>query len=273
MEKVGIMDKSIRLSRLLFAAVFIGLGVVGLISGDFALVWQRIPIDNLPYRSFFAYLTAAIELSCGLGLLFTATLRITVRVLFVFMVLWAILLKLPAVVVVPSLEATWLGFGEIGVILAGAWVLFASHSGWKLRFLTGDSGIRSARVFMALCLPMIGLSHFFYSDATAGFVPHWMPFPLGWAYLTGAGSLAACLGLLFRVMPRLAATAEAAMLGVITLLVWVLPLLAKLDDRTLWTASLISATIALGAYVVADTYRSNTWLVSGKSGNAISADP
>lgn len=266
------MDKSIRLSRALFAAAFIGLGIVGLISGDFALVWQRIPIADLPYRGFFAYLTAAIELLCGLGLLFTATLRVTVRVLFVFMVLWVILLKLPAVVVVPSLEATWLGFGEIGVILAGAWVLFASHSGWKLRFLTGDSGIRSARVFMALCLPMIGLSHFFYGDATAGFVPHWLPFPLGWAYLTGAGSLAACLGILFRVLPRLAATLEAAMLGVITLLVWVLPLFGKLTDRTQWTASLISAVIALGAYVVADSYRGTPWLASGKTAEGVTPD-
>ena len=77
------MDKSIRLSRALLAAAFIGLGIVGLISGDFALVWQRIPIADLPYRGFFAYFTAAIEFLCGLGLLFTATLRVTVRVLFV----------------------------------------------------------------------------------------------------------------------------------------------------------------------------------------------
>lgn len=266
------MDKSIRPSRALFAAVFIGLGIVGLISGDFASVWQRIPIADLPYRSFFAYLTAAVELLCGLGLLFTATLRLSVRVLFVFTALWVILLKVPAVVVVPSMEATWLGFGEIGLILSGAWVLFASHSGWSQRFLTGDSGIRSARVFMALCLPMIGLSHFFYSEATAGFVPHWLPFPLGWAYLTGAGSLAACLGLLSRVVPRLAAIAEAAMLGVITLLVWGVPLLGKLNDRGQWTAFLISSAIALGAYVVADSYRGSAWLSSGKSGDAMSAD-
>jgi uncharacterized membrane protein len=267
------MDKSIRPARALFAAVFIGLGVVGLISGDFASVWQRIPIADLPYRSFFAYLTAVVELLGGLGLLFTATLRYASRLLFVFTWAWVILLKLPAVVAVPSMEATWLGCGEIGTMVAGAWVLFASHSGLNIRFLTGESGVRSARIALALCLPMIGLAHFFYADATAGFVPKWIPFPLAATYLTGAGSLAACLGLLFRAVPRLAATLEAVMLGIITLCVWGVPLLAKLTDRGQWTAFLISSTIALGVFVVADTYRSNPWLASGKASDAVNIDP
>jgi uncharacterized membrane protein len=266
------MDKSIRLSRALFAAVFIGLGVVGLMSGDFASVWQRIPIADLPYRSFFAYLTAAVELACGLGLLFRVTLPHATRLLFVFTWAWVILLKVPAVVAVPSMEATWLGFGEVGTMVAGAWVLFASHSGLNIRFLTGDSGIRSARIFLALCLPMIGLSHFFYADITAGFIPKWIPFPLAFAYLTGAGSLATCLGILFRVMPRLAAAMEATMLGVITLCVWVIPLLSKLTDRGQWTAVFISSAIALGVYVVADTYRGMPWLASGKAAEGVTPD-
>jgi len=68
---------------------------------------------------------------------------------------------------------------------------------------------------------MIGLSHFVYHDLTASLVPKWMRFPLGWTYLPGAGSLAAAAGMLFGVYPRLAANLEAAMLWIITLLVWV----------------------------------------------------
>jgi len=93
-------------------------------------------------------------------------------------------------------------------------------------------------------------------------VPHWLPFPLGWAYLTGAGSLAACLGLALGVAPRLAATLEAAMLGVITALVWAPGLFALPPDRTQWTGFLISAAIACGAWTVADTYRSTRWLAA-----------
>jgi uncharacterized membrane protein len=119
---------------------------------------------------------------------------------------------------------------------------------------------------------MIGLSHFFYAEVTAGFVPHWIPFPLAWAYITGSGSLAACLGILFSVVPRLAATLEAAMLGVITLCVWGIPLLSKLSDRGQWTAFIISSTIAIGVWLVADTYRDGPWLGTGKATKAVALD-
>ena len=46
----------------LLALVMIGLGIVGLYTGDFASVWQRIPFDPLPGRTYFAYATAIIEL-------------------------------------------------------------------------------------------------------------------------------------------------------------------------------------------------------------------
>jgi uncharacterized membrane protein YphA (DoxX/SURF4 family) len=106
---------------------------------------------------------------------------------------------------------------------------------------------------------MIGLSHFFYSEQTAAFVPAWLPWKLGWAYLTGTGSLVACVALLLGVVPRLAATAEAAMLTVITLLVWGPGLFAATPDRTQWTGFFISLAIAAGAWVVADAYGDLQW--------------
>jgi uncharacterized membrane protein len=115
----------------------------------------------------------------------------------------------------------------------------------------------------ALSLPMIGLSHFVYSTETVSYVPAWIPFPLAWAYLTGAGSIATSLALLFGVWPRLAAALEAAMLGVITLLVWGPGLLKMPPDRTQWTAFVISAAISCGAWIVADSYRGLRWLAIG----------
>lgn len=256
-------------SRIAYAATMIGLGVLGLIHGDFALVWQRIPIAYLPGREYFAYASAAIELAAGLGLLFAPVRRLAARVLFVFVLLWVVLLKLPAVVLVPQMEATWLGFGEIAVILAGAWMLLAAGDGAPTRgrfaFAGGARGIRCARFLFAIALPMIGLSHFVYADKTVEYVPSWLPFRLGWAYLTGAGSIAACLGLLFAVWPRLAATLEAAMLGVITLLVWGPGLFLLPPDRTRWTGFMISSAIACGAWIVADTYRGIDWLAAGRN--------
>lgn len=253
---------AINLPYVAFALAMAVLGVIGLIYGDVAMVWQRIPLEHMPGQQLLAYAFAAIELGTGLGLLLRAVAKPAAAILFVYMALWAVLLKLPAVVAVPHMEATWLGFGEIAVILAGAWVIYAGCAN-DGAFLAGAKGIRSARVLFALSLPMIGLSHFFYVPQTIELVPGWLPSPLSWAYLTGAGNIAACLGLLLGIFPRLAATLEAAMLSVITLLVWGPKLFALPPDRLAVTAFVISAAIACGAWVVAESYRGLSWLGVG----------
>ena len=256
-----------------FAAAMIGLGILGLVHGDFALVWQRIPIEPLPGRTAIAYACAVVELLGGIGLLLKPASTLALRLLFAFLLLWLVLLKLPAVVLIPRMEATWLGFGEIAVMLAGVWIPLAADAGLQrrrtLKFVVGANGIRCARFLFIASLPMIGLSHFVYAAETVAYVPRWLPFPLGWAYLTGAASLATCLGLLCGVWPRLAATAEATMLGVITLLVWGPGLFALPPDRTQWTGFMISAAIAGAAWVVADSYRAAAWFAAGRSASTI----
>jgi len=249
--------------RPLLALVMVGLGVVGLYSGDFASVWQRIPIEHLPGRTYFAYATAVLELISGLGLLFTRTAPIASTLFFIFTLLWLILLKVPAIVAAPQIEGTWLGFGEIGVIVAGAWTLFAAFNAHRPeRFFSGDRGVRAARVLFAIALPMIGLSHFFYTDETVKYIPAWLPAHVFWAYLTGAGSIAACIAILTGVLARLAAALEAAMLVVITVLVWLPGISPAPIDRGLITAFLISSAIACGAWVVADAYRDAPWFTT-----------
>jgi len=254
--------QALRWSRALLAITMIGLGVIGFIHADFALVWQRVP-EGLPGRQLLAYLCAAIELAAGVGMLVPFVARRSSGVLAIFLLLWLLLLKVPAVVVAPTMEATWLGFGEIAVVFTGAWIVWTTASrgltGAAPRFASGANGTRNARLLFALSLPMIGLSHFFYSEQTAAFVPAWMPWKLGWAYLTGTGSLVASVALLLGVVPRLAATAEAAMLTIITLLVWGPGLFAMPPDRTQWTGFFISLAIAAGAWVVADAYGDLPW--------------
>jgi uncharacterized membrane protein len=242
----------------LLAAAMIALGLRGLAYGDFASVWQRIPVEHLPARTFFVYATAVVELVAGVGLLLRRTVAAASAVLFVLLILWSVLLKLPAVVVVPSMEATWLGLGEITTILAGSWAVFAVHADARIRarlpFLVGARGVRGARLLLALSLPTIGLAHFFYLPQTVQLMPAWLPWHDGWAWLTGAASLAACLGILSGIAAGLAATLEAVMLGIITLVIWLPGLVAAPSDAT-WTPFLMSAAIACGAWAVADSYR------------------
>lgn len=260
------------LGHWLLAFVFIGLGIIGLVSGDFASVWQNVSIEPGTLRQSLAYLSAVVELAIGIGLLVPMTVTLACRVFVVVMVLWIVLIKIPGIVAAPTMEATWLGFGEIAVILSGAWVLYACNAAEsdrrRLSFAVGDTGVRNARLLFAIALPMIGLSHFFYSKETAGFVPAWLPFHLEWAYITGAGSIAASLGILFSVLPRLAATMEAAMLVIITVLVWFPGIAPAPMTIFQWTGFLISSAIACGAWVVADSYRGTPWLTVGRKSSA-----
>src|ERR1700730_14273009 len=237
----------------LFAVGMIGLGILALVYGDFALVWQPVA-PWIPSRTALAYGSGLIMLLGGFGLLLRATAAWSVRILFPYLIVW-LLLKVPALLAAPQIEAVWLGFGELAVLLAGGWVLFAKlaalREGSPLTFTTGENGIRVARMLFAVSLLPIGLSHLVYVKETAELVPAWLPYRIGWAYLTGAGQMACGLGVLFSIFPRVAATAEAGMITLFTLLVWAPAVLAAPRTRLPWTAFFISWAIASAAWVVA----------------------
>src|SRR5258706_4376006 len=130
-----------------FAVGMIGLGILALVYGDFAMVWQPVA-PWIPGRTILAYSSGLIMLLGGVGLLLRATAAWSVRILFPYLIIWA-LLKVPALLAAPQIEAVWLGFGELAVLLAGGWVLFARlaelREGSPLRFAAGENGVRLAR--------------------------------------------------------------------------------------------------------------------------------
>jgi len=237
----------------LMAVGLLGLGVLALRYGDFAMVWQPAP-EWLPARHAVAYASGILMLVLGIGLLFKTTASLAARVLFPYLILWACL-KLPAIFVAPQIEGVWLGLGELTLLLGGGWMLFCClvevSPTSKVRFLAGESGMRAARILFGLSAIPVGLSHLVYSKATADFVPAWLPFRLGWAYLTGVGQMAAGLGVLFSVLPWLAAAAEAGMITCFTLLVWLPAILRAPKERLNWTAFFVSWIIGSAAWIVA----------------------
>lgn len=237
----------------LFVAGLIGLGIVGIIVHDFALVWQPVA-ERLPGRAAIATATALLMLLLGIGLMIRKSRAWASRILLVYLVVWASL-KIPAVVVAPKMEAVWLGLGELVMLLCGGWTLFARlgevSEGSALGFLAGERGVRLARLLFAISVIPVGLSHIVYADITAGYVPHWLPYRVGWAYLTGAGQIASGLGLLFGVSPRIAAWAEAGQISLYTLLVWGPTIVATPKARLPWTAFFISWIIGAAAWAVA----------------------
>ncbi len=206
----------------LFSIGLMALGALSAIYRDFAYGWQPVPAFH-PGRDELAVACGLFMIGAGVGLLFRATSAIAVRAIFPFLLAW-LCLKIPALIAKPRMEAVWLGFGEIAMLLAGGWVLFARLSGLEkgafFSHITGTKGVRIAQIVFGLAVLPVGLSHIFYVKVTASLVPSWMPFRMGFAYLTGFGQIACGLAILFSIWPRTAALIETGMLALFAFLVW-----------------------------------------------------
>lgn len=249
-----------------FAATMIALGFLGLIQGDFALVWQDVPRD-LPARGALACLCALVSLACGIGFCWRRTAPAAARVLLLSLLVWMLLGKLRFIVLDPFAEVSYQNWGEGAVVVAGAWVLYAWFAaGWDRRWLgfaTGERGVRIARVFYALAMVAFGLSHFAYLQLTASLVPGWLPWHVAWAYVTGSAYLAAGMAMLSGTCARLAAVLSALQMGLFTLLVWV-PIVVAGHGASQWNEFVVSWTLTASAWVVADSCRDMAWFAVGR---------
>src|SRR5262249_31654132 len=253
-------------SHAAFAAVMIGLGVLGLIKRDFTMVWQPVP-KGVPARDVLVYLCALVSIASGIGLLWRRTASLAARVLLAALVLWFLLWRVRALFVASLVEGSW-SAGETMVMTAGAWVLFAWFAtDWdrqRLGFAAGDKAMPIARVLYGLGLLPFGYAHFAYVERTAEMVPGWLPWHLFWAYFTGGTFIVAGLAVVFGVFGRLAAGLSALQMGMFALLVWV-PIVAagSLSDFQ-WGEVVSTLALTAAAWVVTDSYRGTPWLAVGK---------
>ncbi|HET7104430.1 MAG TPA: DoxX family protein [Terracidiphilus sp.] len=243
------MNRTQTLACTLFAVGLAGLGVLALVYGDFALGWQPVP-QGLPARQAVAYASGVLMLLLAAGLLFRATLAWTTRILLLYLLLWAAL-KVPAIFVAPKIEGVWLGLGELTALLAGGWTLYARLSGLPSRLATGPRAVTAARILFAVSLVPIGISHLFYTPQTVVLIPHWLPFRHALAISTGIAQAACGVCILAHVIPRIAATVEAILISLFTILVWATATAAAPATRLPWTAFFISWIIAAAAWTVA----------------------
>jgi len=253
----------ILLGRILLALSIVVLGAFSIAFHDFSPAWQPVP-KTIAWHDALAIVSGAAFLASGLALLVPRTAKIGSLALSGLLLLQLLLLHLPRIVAHPSVEGMWEGMSENLAQLAGAWTIFSllARSGGAL---SDWSNARAGQILFALALPAIGLSHFVYVGDTAPLIPAWLPIHVPLAYFTGAAHIAAGLGILLGVLPRLAATLEAVMVSLFTLLVWVPVVIASPASRFDWVEICVSTAISGAAWAVAGSLRVRTRSFAGES--------
>src|SRR5262245_9521325 len=248
-----------------FAVTMIALGILGLIRGNFAPIWQPVP-KSVPARAALMYLCALIPLASGMGLLWRRAVATAVRVLLTYFLLWLLVLRVPLIFTSFSVNTWWAGC-QTAVMTAATWVLYAwLATDWDrqhVAFAIGNNGMRIARVLYGLALIPFGLAHFIYLKVTADLVPVWFSAHVAWSYFTGATFIAAGVAVVLGVCARLAAALATLQIGLFTLLIWV-PIVAAGANASQWAEFIVSWALTASSWVVADSYCGVPWLVSSR---------
>ena len=248
-----------------FALIMIALGIMGLIKGDFTVVWQPVP-KGVPAREVLVYLCALVSLGSGIGLLFRRSAAFAAGELLALLVLWLLVWRIRALFIANLVEGTW-SCGETMVMTAAAWVLFAWFATeWDrqhLGFVASDKGVRIATVLYGLGLIPFGIAHFIYLNQTAVLVPGWLPWHVGWAYFTGGTFIAASVAVVLGVFARLAAALSALQMGLFALLVWLPLVVAGSLTPFQWGEVVTTLALTAAGWVIADSYRGQPWFALG----------
>jgi uncharacterized membrane protein len=245
-----------------FSVTMVGVGILGLITGNFTAVWQ--PASKVvPASEVLVYVCAFISVACGTSLLWERTAASAARVLLAYLQLWLVVFGVPGLLRGITVDVYW-SLCKTSVLVAAAWVLYAWFAAdWDrqhLSFATGDKGLRIARALYGLAIIPFGIAHFQYLKHTAAMVPGWLPAHVAWADFTGAAFIAAGIALLIGVCDRLAAALSALQMGMFLLLVWVPAMATRSLSRFEWGEVLVTWMLTAAGWVVADSYRGIPWL-------------
>jgi uncharacterized membrane protein len=243
----------------LFGIAVAGLALLSLVYGNFAPIMEPFPAW-LPRPEVWAHGLGAILLAAAAGLFFARTASASALIIGAYGLVWTVARARP-VLLKPLVVGSWYGLGEALGPLLGAWILYAvlrrQFDGSAATGMTGDRALSVARILFGAACVAYGAAHFAYARYTAAMVPAWVPGHLQMAYLTGACHAAAGFGLLLGIVPRLAATLEAAMMGLFGVLVWLPSFFAKpvpewaSPAQVQWSETFLTFLLASSAWIVA----------------------
>jgi uncharacterized membrane protein len=253
--------------HVLFAMAVAGIAVLNLTFGDFAPIWQP-ALAWIPERIMWVYGSGLLLLLASAGICFERTASLSAGTIGAYLAVWTLTRAAP-IFSEPLSVGSWYGIFEALGPFAGAWILYAllrrQGSVAGTPFIASERAVRSAQIVFGLACIVYGLAHFAYADYTASMVPTWLPGRLGSAYLTGVGHVAAGVGIMVGILPRLAATLEAIMMSLFGLLVWLPSLFAQpppkwaMPPQNQWSEIIVTLLLAASAWIVADSLQGRPW--------------
>ena len=230
---------------IIFGLASTGLGVIGLLRGDFTIVWHPVP-DLLQGQAWLAYLCALLFTLAGAGLqrndLRPGAASILCLLYMLFAISW-----LRRVIGYPLIMGTWLGFSEQFALALGAAVTIV------IAGKGSGAAVSACRICFGLCELVFGLAHFLSLAETRAMTPAWLPPGQDfWAVTTGVAHLLAGLALILGIKPQLAARLLAVMFFGFGALVWMPLVFADPLSAFPWSGSAINLALVGAAWALAD---------------------
>ena len=221
-------------------------GVAALAFGLITLAWHDYN-DGHQLR-YIVYAAAAAMIFGGAAIQFRRTAKAGAAVLGAAYLIFA-LLCVPGIVAAPRIYNSWGNFFEQFSLLSGAAIVYARlSSAWSPERLN-----RIGRILLGICAASFTLEQAFYLDATAKFVPKWVPpTQMFWAVTTTVFFALAAVALLTNRMALLASRLLTMMVVGFGLLVWVPLVFSNPHSHTNWSENAETFEIAGAIWILAD---------------------
>src|SRR6202166_4230165 len=221
-------------------------GVAALAHGLITLAWHA---SNEGHQlRYVVYAAAAALIFGGAAIQFRRTAKAAAAVLGAAYLVF-VLRCVPGIVAAPQIYNSWGNFFEQFSLLSGAAIVYARlSSAWSPERLN-----RIGRILLGICAASFTLEQAFYLDATAKFVPKWVPpTQMFWAVTTTVFFALAAVALLTNRMALLASRLLTMMVVGFGLLVWVPLVFSNPHSHTNWSENAETFEIAGAIWILAD---------------------
>ena len=237
------------LGRHVFGLAAVAFGLIALRWHDFN-PWQQLETTwSAPLGPVIVSVAAIGQIAGGAALQWRRTAPAGAIILGAVYLFFA-LRWLPGIIAGPLVYGHWGSFFEELSIVSGALVVYGSTA---TRGTWTAPARNAGRILFGLCVVSFMLEQLMYLDATADYVPKWIPLgQMFWAVITTIAFGLAAVGLLSGRMALLAARLLTVMIALFGFLVWLPLLIAAPHDHANWGGNAQNWLIGGAAWIVAD---------------------